>query len=54
MGIQAKLVRMIKTCIHKPKSKVRFERKVSNEFPVTTGFRQGDALSTVLFNIALE
>lgn len=53
MGIPAKLVRMIRACAYKSKSKVSFGGKVSDEFPVTTELRQ-DALSPALFNIALE
>ncbi|KAE9522623.1 hypothetical protein AGLY_016986 [Aphis glycines] len=54
MGIPAKLVRMIRACAYESKSKVSFGGEVSDEFPVTTGLRQGDALSPALFNIALE
>jgi len=32
---------------------VKFKSTISEEFTVNTGVRQGDALSSVLFNIAL-
>jgi len=54
MGIPAKLVRMIRACAYESKIKVSFGGEVSDEFPVTTGLRQGDALLPALFNIALE
>jgi len=54
IGIPAKLIRMVNACTHNSKSKVSFEGKLSDEFPVTTGLRQGEALSSLLFNTALE
>ncbi|KAL4083745.1 hypothetical protein QTP88_029061 [Uroleucon formosanum] len=54
IGIPEKLIRMIKTCVQGSKCKVNFGGDYSNEFLVSTGLRQGDALSPVLFNIALE
>lgn len=54
IGIPEKLIRMIKTCVQGSKCKVNFGGDYSNEFLVSTGLRQGDALSPALFNIALE
>jgi hypothetical protein len=54
IGIPEKLIRMIKTCVQGSKCKVNFGGDYSNEFLVSTGLRQGDALSSALFNIALE
>lgn len=54
MEIPAKLIKMVKTYIHDTKSKVRFGGEISDEFLVTTGVRQDDALSLALFNIALD
>jgi len=54
LGIPAKLIRLIKACSYNSKSKISFGGDLSGEFPVTTGLRQGDALSPALFNIALE
>lgn len=45
---------MIKLCMIKTRCKVKFNQHLSDEFKVNTGLRQGDALSLVLFNIALE
>ncbi|KAL4141596.1 hypothetical protein QTP88_004212 [Uroleucon formosanum] len=54
LGIPAKLVRMVKACMKNSRCKVKFNSVLSKEFTVTTGVRQGDALSPILFNIALE
>jgi len=54
LGIPAKLTRLIKSCTYNSKSKISFGGELSEEFQVTTGLRQGDALSPALFNIALE
>lgn len=54
LGIPSKLVRMVKTCMLDSRCKVKFNSGVSEEFTVNAGVRQGDALSPVLFNIALE
>ncbi|KAL4119689.1 hypothetical protein QTP88_012478 [Uroleucon formosanum] len=54
LEIPAKLTRLIKSCVYNSKSKISFEGELSEEFQVTTGLRQGDALSPALFNIALE
>ncbi|VVC37111.1 Reverse transcriptase domain [Cinara cedri] len=54
LGIPEKLTRIIKVCVQGSKCKVSFGGTYSNEFPVSTGLRQGDALSPALFNIALE
>jgi hypothetical protein len=54
LGISVKLTRLIKSCTYNSKSKISFGGELSEEFPVTTGLRQGDALSPALFNIALE
>lgn len=53
-GIPAKLTRLIKSCTYNSKSKISFGGELSGEFQITTGLRQGDALSPALFNIALE
>jgi len=54
LGIPAKLVRMVKACMKNSRCKVKFNSVLSKEFTMTTGVRQGDALSPILFNIALE
>jgi len=35
-------------------SRVRVDKNVSGRFPIRNGFKQGDALSPMLFNFALE
>lgn len=54
LGIPEKLTKIIKVCVQGSKCKVSFGGTYSNEFPVLTGLRQGDALSPALFNIALD
>jgi hypothetical protein len=53
-GIPKKLVRLIKMCLNETYSKVRIGKLLSNKFPVQNGLKQGDALSPLLFNFALE
>jgi len=54
LGIPAKLVRIVKACMTNSRCKVKFNAVISEEFTVNIGVRQGDALSLILFNIALE
>lgn len=53
-GIPSKTVKMIELCTYKTRCEIKFNRHMSDELEVKTGLRQGDALSPVLFNIALE
>lgn len=53
-GILEHFVSMIKACIQNSICKVSFGGPYSNEFSVSTGLIQGDVLSLVLFNIALD
>jgi Reverse transcriptase (RNA-dependent DNA polymerase). len=53
-GVPRKLVRLIKTCLDGTRSKVRIENYLSSSFPIENGLKQGDALSPLLFNFALE
>jgi hypothetical protein len=41
-------------CLNKTYSKLRIGTYLSNNFPIQNGLKQGDALSPVLFNFALE
>jgi hypothetical protein len=52
--IPMKLVRLIKMCLNETYSKVRIGKHLSDGFPVQNGLKQGDALSPLLFNFALE
>jgi hypothetical protein len=48
------LVRQIVMCLNEAYSKVRIGKHLSVRFPVQNGLKQGDALSPLLFNFALE
>jgi hypothetical protein len=41
-------------CLNKTYSKIRVRKHLSHTFPVQNGLKQGDALSPLLFNFALE
>ena len=45
---------LIKTCLDGTQSKVRIGNYLSSSFPIENGLKQGDALSPLLFNFALE
>jgi hypothetical protein len=49
-----KLVTLIKMCLNETYSKVRIGKHLSDSFPIQNGLKQGDALSPLLFNFALE
>ena len=53
-GIPVKLVRIIKLCLNETYSRVRVGKNLSDIFPITTGLKQGDVLSPMLFNFALD
>ena len=53
-GIPNKLVRLTKMTIENTNSKVKIQGKLTPSFETTTGLRQGDALSTLLFNLCME
>jgi sorting nexin-29 len=53
-GIPKKLVRLIKMCLNETYSKVRTGKHLSDKFPIQNELKQGDALSPLLFNFALE
>ena len=53
-GIPKKLIRLIKMCLTETYSRVRVEKNLSDMFPIRNGLKQGDALSPLLFNFALE
>jgi hypothetical protein len=49
-----KLVRLIKMCLNEAYYKVRICKHLTDSFPIRNGLKQGDALSPLLFNFALE
>jgi hypothetical protein len=49
-----KLVRPIKICLNETYSKARIGKHLSDNFPIQNDIKQGDALSPLLFNSALE
>ena len=49
-----KLVSLIKMCLNEMYSKVREGKNLSAMFPIRNGLKQGDAVSPLLFNYALE
>ena len=49
-----KLVRLIKMCLNGTYSRVRVGKHLSDVFPIRNGLKEGDALSPLLFNCALE
>jgi hypothetical protein len=53
-GIPRKLVGLIKMCLHETYSTVRIGKYQSDKFPIQNGLKQGEALSPLLFNFALE
>jgi hypothetical protein len=52
--VPKKLVRLIKMCLNETCSKVRIDKLLSDKFPIQNGLKQGDDLSPVVFNFALE
>jgi hypothetical protein len=52
-GVPMKLLRLIKVCINEIYSRVCIEH-LSDNFPIQNGLKQGDAVSPLLFNFALE
>ena len=53
-GIPKKLIRLIKMCLTETYSRVRVGKSLSDMFSTRNGLKQGDALSPLLFNLALE
>jgi hypothetical protein len=41
-------------CLNETHSKVRIGKHLPDSFPIQNGLKQGDALSPLLFNFALE
>jgi hypothetical protein len=45
---------LIKICLNEAYSKIRIGKHLSGAFPIQNDLKQGDALSPLLFNFALE
>ena len=52
--IPRKLVSLVKMSLNEAYSRVRVGKNVSDRFPIRNGMKQGDALTPMLFNFALE
>ena len=53
-GIPTKLVRLIIMCLKETYSRVRVGKDLSDIFRIRNDLKQGDAISPLLFNFALE
>ena len=53
-GITMKLVTIIKMCLKRNYSKVQVGKNLSDMFSIRDGLQQGDGLSLLLFNFAVE
>jgi sorting nexin-29 len=53
-GIPKKLVRLVRMCLNETYSKVHGGKCLSDNLPIQNGLKQGDAVSPLLFNFALE
>jgi hypothetical protein len=49
-----KLFKLIKICLNDTYTKVHIGKNLPDSFPVQNGLKQGDALSPLFFNFALE
>jgi hypothetical protein len=45
---------LIKVCLNQTYSEARVGKRLSDNFPIQNGLKEGDALSPLLFNFALE
>ena len=53
-GIPIKMVKLIKMCLTETYSRVRIGKNLSDIFYIRSGLKQGDALSSLLFNFVLD
>jgi hypothetical protein len=53
-GVPRKLMEIIKMCLNETYSRARIGKNLPDKFTMQNGLKQGDALSPLLFNFALE
>jgi len=53
-GTPMKIVRLTKMCLTEKYSRVRIGKDLFDMFPIRNGMKQGDVLSPLLLNFALE
>jgi hypothetical protein len=53
-GIPRKLLRLIKMCLNETCSKIHISKHLCDAFTIKNCLKQGDALSPLLLNFALE
>jgi hypothetical protein len=53
-GVSMKLVRSTEMCLNETYIKVHIRKHLSQSFPIQNGPKQGDVLSPLIFNFALE
>jgi hypothetical protein len=53
-GLPMKLVRLTKMCLNETYNKIRMGKHLSDNFSIQNGLKQGEVLSLLLFNFALE
>jgi hypothetical protein len=53
-GLRIQQVRVIKMCLKEAYSEVGIGKHLSDNFPIQNGLKQGDDLSTLIFNFSLE
>jgi len=53
-NITTKLIRLIKQCLNETYRRVLVGKHMCDMFPIKNGLKQGDVLSPLLFNVALE
>ena len=53
-GIPMKIVRLINMCLNETYGRVRVGKSLYDVFPIRNGLKQGNVLSPLLFNFAVE